>query len=109
MKAGWTIEQKSRDTKECVTVRQTANLDTDSAKKLYLEITDLLSHGLRSFVFDLHELDYCDSKTIGAWVMIHKALSQGSADLEFEVRRDSHTYTVLTAAKLDQVLSLNVT
>ena len=106
--ADYQIEHEGFGVDARATVHRTGRLDTDLARQLYLELMDLHSQGMCEFNFNLHDLDYCDSMTIAAWIMIDRALATESANLKFNIRRDSQIHKAITASKLDHVFSLNV-
>lgn len=88
------------------TIQQNDRLDTDEAKKLYMEITELLTDGCRDFTLNAYDLSFCDSRTLGAWVMIYRAVSEASGSFELEIAKDSQVHSAIEASHLDQIFSV---
>lgn len=108
MTAKYAIRRDTSDSGAGATIQQTERLDTDEAKKLYMEITEMLAEGCRDFTLDAHELKFCDSRTLGAWVMIYRAVSESSGSFALEIAKDSQIHSAIEASHLDQVFSVKI-
>lgn len=99
------IADGDRGARDLVQIRQ--NLAPEDGEHLFKEIQRLIEEGHLKWEVGLKELVFCDSITLGIFVILHMAAHRFAADIQFTVNKGSQVQILLGASKLDRILTIH--